>query len=159
MTPASVRRTIEVAVDPHTAFAVFTERIGDWYVGSRHAWHDPERAVGIRMEPGVGGRWVEVWDADTGEGYTLGVVREWEPGDRLVLSYRHPWLPPEPLTEIEVRFTATTDGTRVTLEHRGFDLLPPDVADRFVSPNIWTSLLRWYTDHLANGAPRLGSGA
>jgi uncharacterized protein YndB with AHSA1/START domain len=148
VTGASVRRTVEVAVDPKTAFAVFTERIGDWYVGGRHAWMDPDRAVGIRIEPGVGGRWLELWDADTGAGYEMGVVRAWEPGSRLVLSYRHPRLPPEPLTEIEVRFAPVDGGTRVTLEHRGWDRLPPDVVAAFLTPRAWGALLRWYTNYL-----------
>jgi uncharacterized protein YndB with AHSA1/START domain len=143
---ASVRRTVEVAVDPHTAFAVFTEEIGDWYVGGRHAWQDPERALGIRFEPGVGGRWLEMWD--DGGGYELGVIQAWEPGSRLVVSYRHPRLPPEPLTEIEVRFEPVDGGTRVTLEHRGWDRLPPDAVAAFLTPHAWGALVGWYTDYL-----------
>jgi Activator of Hsp90 ATPase homolog 1-like protein len=148
VTSASVRRTIEVAVDPHTAFTVFTEHIGDWYLGGRHAWTDPARAVGIRFEPGVGGRWLEVWDPRTGEGYEIGVVRVWEPGSRLVVSYRHPRLPPEPLTEIEVRFQPVHGGTRVTLEHRGWERLPPDAVAAFLTPRAWAALVGWYADHI-----------
>lgn len=153
MTVASVRRTVEVAVDPSTAFRIFTEHMDEWYVGGRHAWHDPHRAVGIRIEPGVGGRWLEVWDAETGDGYEIGVVQVWEPGSRFVVSYRHPRLPPEPLTEIEVRFRPAGGGTRVTLEHRGWDRLPADVVAGFVTPQAWGSLVRWYAEHVARGAP------
>lgn len=151
MTTASVRRTVSVAVDPLTAFTVFTEHIDEWYLGGRHAWTDPDRAVGIRFEPGVGGRWLEVWDADSGEGYEIGVVQAWEPGSRLVVSYRHPRLPPAPLTEIEVRFDAVDGGTRVTLEHRGWDRLPPDAVANFLTPRAWSTLVRWYTTYLAGG--------
>ena len=150
---ASVRRTIEVAADPDTAFTIFTEHIGDWYVGGRHAWRDPSRAVGIRFEPGVGGRWLEVWDAASGEGYEIGTVRVWEPGQRLVVSYRHPRLPPEPLTEIEVRFDPVDGGTRVTLEHRGWDRLPPEVVAGFLTPRAWGALVQWYGAYVACVAP------
>lgn len=153
MTPAAVRRTVEVAVDPETAFALFTERIGDWYVGGPHAWRDPGRAVGMRFEPGVGGRWVEVWDAESGEGCEVGTVLVWEPGTRLVVAYRHPWLPPEPPTELEVRFDPVGAGTRVVLEHRGFDRLPPEVVARFLSPRAWSRLMTWYTAYVAR-SPR-----
>jgi uncharacterized protein YndB with AHSA1/START domain len=146
---AGVARTVEVAVDPLTAFEVFTAEIGDWYVGGPWSWNDPERAVGIRIEPGVGGRWVEVWDEATGDGFEIGRVLAWEPGRRLLVSYRSRWLPPEPPTEIEVRFTPVDAGTRVVLEHRGLDRLPPDVVARFVGPHAWAGLLGAYTRHVA----------
>jgi len=154
---ASVRRTVEVPIDPETAFSIFTEHMDEWYVGGRHAWHDPRRAVGIRIEPGVGGRWLEVWDADTGDGYEIGVVQVWEPGVRFVASYRHPRLPPEPLTEIEVRFTPVGGGTRVTLEHRGWDRLQPDAVTGFLTPQAWGSLVRWFVEYVERrrtGGPR-----
>jgi len=56
---ARVVRTVDVAVDPATAFEVFTAEIDDWYERGRYSWHDPKRAVRIRFEPGVGGRWIE----------------------------------------------------------------------------------------------------
>jgi hypothetical protein len=105
---------------------VFTGEIGEWYRSGPHSWNDPGRAVGIRFEPGVGGRWIEVWDEASGEGYELGRIRVWEPGERLVVSYRNVQLPPGLETEIEVRFEPVQDGTRVTLEHRGLEALPAE---------------------------------
>lgn len=150
---ASVRRSVEVAVDPRTAFTIFTEHMDEWYLGGRHAWNDPARAIGIRIEPGVGGRWMEVWDAETGDGYEIGVVRAWEPGSRLVVSYRHPRLPPEQSTEIEVLFRPVDGGTRVTLEHRGWDRLPPDAVAGFLTPRAWGALVGWFTDYVASHGP------
>ena len=46
------------------------------------------RAENVRFEPGVGGRLVEVHDAATGEGRTMGDVTVWEPGARLVFVDR-----------------------------------------------------------------------
>ena len=82
--PASVRLSISVALDPDTAFEVFTEEIDSWYRRGPHNFADPARTVGIRFEPGVGGRLIEVYDASTGEGLTAGEIVVWEPGRRLV---------------------------------------------------------------------------
>src|SRR5438445_344452 len=75
----SISRAVDVAVDPDTAFAAFTDEIGAWYKTLPHAWNDPERAVEIRFDAGVGGRLIEVWDATTGEGYEMGKILVWEP--------------------------------------------------------------------------------
>jgi uncharacterized protein YndB with AHSA1/START domain len=143
----SVVRTVDVAVDPATAFEVFTDEIGEWYRSGPHSWNDPDRAVGIRFEPGVGGRWIEVWDEATGEGYELGRVRAWEPGERLVVSYRNVHLPPAVETEIEVRFEPLRPGrTRVTLEHRGLDALPADELALWQS-RAWIGFMGWFRDY------------
>ena len=140
-----------MGVDPATAFRVFTEEIGAWYRGGANSWNDPARVVGIRFEPGVGGRWIEIWDAATGEGFELGRITTWEPGRRLVISFRAFDLPPEPRTEIEVRFEPAEGGTVVTLEHRGLDLLPPALA-RTWEDRAWKQFMRWFADHLRAGS-------
>ena len=63
--PASVRVTVYVAVDPITAFEIFTEEIDVWYRRGPHHFFDPARAAAIRFEPGVGGRLVEVYDTNS----------------------------------------------------------------------------------------------
>ena len=153
MTVASVRRTVHVPVDPATAFRLFTDDIGTWWRPGAHSLADPARAVGMVIEPGAGGRWLEVWDASTGEGYEHGRVLVWEPGRRLVIAYRHEALPPEPATEIEVAFEPTDGGTRVVLEHRGWDRLPPEVVAAYVRPRMWGALLSWYVAHATATAP------
>ena len=127
---------------------MFTAEIDDWYARGPYSWHDPSRAVGIRFEPGVGGRWLEVHDAGTGEGVEIGRIRAWEPGARILVSFTSSWLPPEPPTEIEVRFEAVPAGTRVTLEHRGIDRLPPKVARTWES-RAWKELMRTYAAYVA----------
>jgi hypothetical protein len=142
----SVVRTVDVGVDPATAFHVFTEEIGSWYRSGRYSWNDPARAVGIRFEPGADGRLIEIWDAATGEGYEMGRVRVWEPGSRVVFEYRNAHLPPAPLTEVEVRFEPTGTGTRVTLEHRGFERLPPGIGEEW-APRAWRTFMEWFAEH------------
>jgi hypothetical protein len=117
----SVVRSVEVPLDPETAFRVFTEKIDEWYERGRYSWNDPERAVAIRFERG---RLLEVWD--NGGAFEMGVVTAWEPGVRLAFAYRSVHLPPRLETEVEVLFEQIADGTRVTLEHRGLEQLPDD---------------------------------
>jgi uncharacterized protein YndB with AHSA1/START domain len=141
---STVVRAVEVPVDPATAFEVFTEEIGEWYRSGPYSWNDPKRAVGIRFDRE---RLVEVWNAETGEGYEMGRVLVWEPGVRLAFEFRSMLLPPEP-TEVEVRFEPVAGGTRVTLEHRGLDRLPADEAER-LRRYAWIPFMGWFRDYVA----------
>lgn len=144
-----VTRTIDVPVDPATAFEAFTEEIDAWYGRAPYSWNDPKRAVGTRFEAGVGGRWVEVWDETTGDGYEIARILEWEPGVRLVMAYRSFSLPPEPRTEIEVRFDRIESGTRVTLEHRGLEQLPPETLETFAR-RAWIAFMKEFGAYVAS---------
>jgi len=137
---ASVRVSVVVDLDPAQAFAVFTQEIGSWYRPGPHSYADPARAVGMRFEPGVGGRLVEVYDPRSGDGRTVAEVTAWEEGRRLVLvdSYQ---------TEIEVTFQAEGGSTRVVLEHRGLERLRPDLADRHGRFG-GRLLLAWFGEYL-----------
>ncbi len=136
---ASVRANVWVAVAPGAAFDIFTADIDRWYQRGRHSFADPARASGVRFEPGVGGRLIEVHDAASGDGLVMGQVTVWEPGRRLVFVDARD-------TEIEVTFDPEDGGTRVTLEHRGLEKLRPDLADlhgRFGG----RLLLAWFTQY------------
>ena len=101
-----MRVSIYVDVDPDTAFEVFTDEIDAWYHRGPHTFSDTERGVGIRFEPFVGGRLIEVYDRETGEGRTMARVEVWEPGKRLVFVDGRE-------TEADVTFEANDGGTRV----------------------------------------------
>jgi hypothetical protein len=142
---ALVRVNVVVDVDPTTAFQLFTEEIDSWYRPGPHSFFDPSRALGMRFEPGVGGRLIEVYDKTTGEGRTVGKVTVWEPGRRLVLV---DWYQ----TEIEVDFRAEGDATRVALEHRGLEQLRPDLAERHGRLG-GRLLLAWFADYMRPSSP------
>lgn len=152
-TADAIVRTVDVSVDPVRAFDLFTAEIGEWFRGGPYSWNDPAQAVGIRFEPGVGGRWLEVWDRATGEGYEMGRIVAWEPGRRLLVTYRSMFLPPEPLTEIEVRFEPIRSGTRVVLEHRGWERLAPEIRSHW-SRRAWRRFMAWFEEYA--GADRGG---
>ncbi|MFN0095594.1 MAG: VOC family protein [Dehalococcoidia bacterium] len=138
----AVSSSVEVGLPPESAFDLFTAQMDRWYVRGPYSWNDPERACGIRLEPWIGGRWIEVWDAATGEGFECGRVKVWEPGQRLVMDVQTVTLSPG--SEVEVRFEPSATGTRVTLEHRGLNNLPPDqAAARREGPGYHT-MLGWF---------------
>ena len=81
----NVTSTVDVDVDPMTAFAAFTDEFDQWWGnGPIDAW-DSSRCIGRRLEPGVGGRLLEVYEDDALE---LGRVTVWEPGARVCRGRR-----------------------------------------------------------------------
>ena len=60
-----VSSEVEVAVDPDTAFAAFTEELDLWWVRGPINHFAGGRAVAMRCEPGVGGRLLEVYRRTT----------------------------------------------------------------------------------------------
>ncbi|HZA87086.1 MAG TPA: SRPBCC domain-containing protein, partial [Acidimicrobiales bacterium] len=133
----TVTASVVVAVEPAAAFAVFIAEIGDWYVVDRFTVVDAERTVGVRFEPYVGGRLLEVRDAVAGTGREMGRVTAWQPGRRLE------WTDGRGV-EVDVRFEASGEGgTRVTLEQRGLDRLDPAEAAH-VRRFGWHLLLDWF---------------
>lgn len=82
----------------------------------------------LRFEPGEGGRLVTA--VADGQEFEVGRITIWEPGERLALTWRQATFAPKQSTEVDVRFEALGDETRVTVEHRGWDAIPQDHAAR-----------------------------
>lgn len=116
---APVIRTVTVTVPPTKAFAVFTERIGQWWPLEIHGvFH--EEAEGVVFEPHVGGHVFEL--SSSGESASWAEVMEYDPPRRLVLAWRPNRDRPAPTT-IEVTFTPVDEGTKVELVHTGWERL------------------------------------
>jgi uncharacterized glyoxalase superfamily protein PhnB len=111
---------VEVAVDALTAFTVFTDELDLWWVRGPINNYSAHKVVAMRCEPGVGGRLLEVFDHDTGEGLELARITAWEPGKFLA------WQSSIDDVAIEVRFEPTDSGTNVRLDA----IIPDDGADR-----------------------------
>jgi len=104
--------SVEVGLDPMTAFAVFTEEMDQWWGnGPIDSW-DFSRTVARRVEPGVGGRVLELYDDDVLE---LARVTVWEPGRRLT------WASSVDDVSIDVTFQAVGERTVITVEGRVAD--------------------------------------
>ena len=152
---------IHVRIPPPEAFALFTERMGEWWpLRTRSIAAADEagrRAVDVTLEPIVGGRVYEVMD--DGSTASWGVVVAWEPPHRLVLAW-NPTRTRTLFTEVEVQFAATGDGgTDVRLEHRGWERLgslAPRSRANYASG--WTEVLAGFAaSSNASGSSTSGS--
>jgi uncharacterized glyoxalase superfamily protein PhnB len=101
---------VEVAADPLTAFTAFTDELDLWWVRGPINAYDSGRLVEMRCERGVGGRILEVYDAESGEGLELARITVWEAGKRLA------WKSSLDDVTIDVLFESTATGTIVRLE-------------------------------------------
>jgi uncharacterized glyoxalase superfamily protein PhnB len=101
---------VEVAADPLSAFTAFTDELDLWWVRGPINAYDSGRLVEMRCEPRVGGRILEVYDAESGEGLELARITVWEPGRRVA------WKSSLDDVAIDVRFEPTAAGTIVRLE-------------------------------------------
>jgi len=105
----TVSSEVTVGVDPQTAFSVFTDEIDLWWVRGPINFHDAARAIGMRCEPGVGGRLLELYSDDASDALELGRITTWQPGESLG------WQSGVDDVSVAVRFQAVTEGTKVTV--------------------------------------------
>jgi uncharacterized protein YndB with AHSA1/START domain len=113
----TIRKSIHVKRSVEDSFRFFTRDIGKWWPLKEGYSFGGERADQIHLEARQGGRFFERFT--DGEEYQVGTVTACTPPSRVVISWKAPnWDAP---TEVEVRFTAEGDGTRVDLEHRGWE--------------------------------------
>ncbi len=118
--------SIRVPCSPIQAFEIFTQDIGDWWTDSPLFRFTPRSPGALAFEPpdekGENGRLVE--RLPNGKSFEIGPVRLWQPGERLVVGWRHANFGPEHATEVDVRFEPVGSETRVSVEHRGWDSVP-----------------------------------
>jgi hypothetical protein len=137
-TTAPVVRTVHVRCAPERAFALFTDRITDWWPLQRHGLFEAE-TLGVWFE---GDRVVE--KSRSGEQGVWAEVLEWSPPTKLALSW-HPGTPPEDATVVEVEFSADADGPRVVLTHHGWERLGDGAGEaRDSYAQGWLSVLEGY---------------
>jgi uncharacterized protein YndB with AHSA1/START domain len=118
----AIRKTVLVDFAPAEAFELFTTRIASWWPVGTHSYGG-EDVTDVVLEPRAGGRLYEVTAAGEQE---WGSVLAWEPPDLVVIDWQ---IGEARGTEVEVRFSPEGPGTRVDLEHRGFE--ESDPRDRY----------------------------
>ena len=104
-----------VRCSPERAWEVFTEGIGGWWPLASHSVFEADAETAV-IEPRVGGR---IYERAGEREHDWGRVLVYEPPARIVLEWQ--LSPDNPPTEVEVTFTVEGDGTRVDLEHRGWE--------------------------------------
>ena len=114
-----VRKSIEVTLGPAETFRLFTDAIDSWWPLATHSVGQAD-ATACHFEGREGGRVYETHK--DGSIHLWGMVTVWEPSVRVVFSW-HPGRGADTAQEVELRFVGTTAGTRVELEHRGWEVL------------------------------------
>jgi uncharacterized protein YndB with AHSA1/START domain len=120
-----VRESVLAELPLEQAFALFTEGINEWWPLDEGYSFGADRAREVHLEPWEGGRFYERWV--DGDEFQTGRVIECDRPHRIVFTWRDEHERGE--MEVEVRFTPEGEGTRVTVEHRGFERLGPGGAD------------------------------
>ncbi len=113
---------LRVHATPERAFEAFTRDIALWWRPSALFAFTPRDPGVLSFEPGEGGRLIQT--LSNGKVFEIGKVRAWSPPDRLEFGWRQATFAAGQDTEVEVRFEAVGDETRVTVEHRGWDSVP-----------------------------------
>jgi uncharacterized protein YndB with AHSA1/START domain len=146
-----VRREIVVDAPVERAFAVFTERFGDFKPKEHNLLRSP--IVETVFEPKVGGH---IYDrGEDGSECAWARILAFEPPDRVLFSWDigPTWQieqDPDNASEVEVRFVAETPRrTRIELEHRNLDRHGPgweSVRDGVAHDQGWPLYLGRYAD-------------
>lgn len=141
----SVHASISVEAPQSLCFRLFTEGFATWWPFDTHHISKTPASDAV-LEPRVGGRVYERGkDRETCD---WGVVRAYEPPDRLVLGWQigAGWThDPGCESEVEVRFLAEGPRrTRVELVHRGLEVFGASreaMREALGSPGGWPGLL------------------
>ena len=146
----AIRHSVTVQASPAKAFDLWVGRIAEWWPLDTHsigqeAGRVPDTVV---FEQRVGGRLFE--RSDDGEQKWADVL-VFEPPHRFVIGWKVNSKWPD-ATEVEVTFTAEGDGTRVDIEHRGWERLG-ETADAWRDRNRigWQTLLPHFAAAITKG--------
>ena len=114
-----VRKTVEVGCTVAKAFRLFTDEIDSWWPLATHSVGQSD-AQACFFEGREGGRIYE--SGGDGSIHLWGTVTAWDPPARVVFSW-HPGRDASTAQEVELSFSECAGGTRVDLEHRGWEIL------------------------------------
>jgi uncharacterized protein YndB with AHSA1/START domain len=155
-TTAAVRKSIVVPASVEKAFAVFTERLGDFKPPEHNLLGSP--IAETVLQPWVGGHIVD--RGSDGSECRWARILVFDPPERLVFSWdiSPEWRiesDPDRTSEVEVRFVAeSSESTRVDLEHRHLDRHGPGwqaVLDGVDGDEGWPLYLSRYADLVTAG--------
>jgi uncharacterized protein YndB with AHSA1/START domain len=119
-----LRKAITVDAPVEQAFRVYTEGIATWWPLKTHSVAEGRVETAV-FEGHAGGRIFER-EVD-GTEHLWGTVLEWDPPHRFVHTW-HPGRGEETAQRVELRFASEGEGTRIELEHRGWENLGADAA-------------------------------
>jgi hypothetical protein len=123
---APLTRTTFVACPPERAFAAFTGAIGQWWPLESHSVYGGN-ARSVAFEDGF-----LVERSAEGRSCTWGQVLTWNPPTSFSMTW-HPGREAGEHTEVVFTFSPEGDGTRVDLEHTGWEIFGDQAVTRRAS--------------------------
>jgi uncharacterized protein YndB with AHSA1/START domain len=136
----TIRKSIWVERSPEASFKVFCEDIGEWWPGGFSG-----KGSRLFLELKVGGRFYERRRDDSE--YEIGRVTAYEPPSLVAFSWRAPsW---NSTTQVEIRFSPERAGTRVELEHSGWEQDPKVNEYRKNYDSGWDTIFGYYASATA----------
>jgi uncharacterized protein YndB with AHSA1/START domain len=143
-----VTRSVTVMASADRAFTAFTEEIGRWWPLAEGFAFAGDRAKDMFLEGREGGRVYEL--SRDGREFPIGTVTAYDPPNRVAFTWGEATDEWDTHTEVEVRFTEEGGGTRVDLEHRGFEGIGPAAEEtRGTYATGWAAVLDRYQRHAA----------
>jgi len=145
---APVLKSIRVKATRTHAFKVFTT--WRWWPKEHSILASKSPQKQVLAEPRVGGRWFE--RGEDGSECDWGKVLAWEPPARILLTWQLNGrfeYDPNLITEVEVKFIADNDFTRIELEHRYLERAGETaeaMRNAIDSPGGWAGLLQRFAD-------------
>ncbi|MEI9993204.1 MAG: SRPBCC family protein [Rhizomicrobium sp.] len=131
---SSILVSVRVRAAPQAAFDLFTREIALWWRPSPLFRFTPRDGGVLSFEGGEGGRFIET--LPNGKVFVIGRILVWQPGARLVFGWRQATFTKDQNTQVEVRFEAVGEETRVTVEHTGWDTVPDSHVARHTASNL-----------------------
>ena len=112
-TLTAIKKEVVVRAPVERAWAMFVERLGEWWPLATHSIGGERVETAALTPERIYERWAD------GTERVWGRVLAWEPPHRVVFTWE---ISEQSGNEVEVRFEPVGEGTRVALEHRGWEL-------------------------------------
>ncbi|HTW89772.1 MAG TPA: SRPBCC domain-containing protein [Candidatus Binataceae bacterium] len=139
----TIRKSIRIERPPQAVFHAFCNEIGRWWPIRQGFAFNGQRTTNVAFEDRVGGRFYE--QLNDGSEFEVGRVTAWEPPKRVAFTWRAPaW---EAATQVDVRFIAEGGGTRVELEHSGWEQGPTISKEAKGYSEGWDFILGQFESH------------
>ena len=139
-----VDKCVQVMLDPHQAFDLFTRDIARWWPLATHSCSGDSHAT-VSLDMQVGGTVIET--TREGSRHPWGQLLEWNPPQGFAMTW-HPGQPAGQATRVEVSFVALpSGGTEVRVRHSGWEARGDRaVAARDSYDNGWPRVLEQFID-------------
>ncbi|WPU91554.1 SRPBCC family protein [Mucilaginibacter sabulilitoris] len=118
----NIKKELVVNAAQQTCFEAFTQKMDTWWPRTHHVGKCP--MTEMVLEAGQGGRWYS--KHEDGSEVNVGIILAWNPYDLLLLNWQidaNFQYDPSITTEVEVKFIAEGDRTRVFMEHKDLERL------------------------------------